>query len=687
MEVDTNTVRPRTPPIYDLCDRLTGWLLLGMVVFSPWAFGTTQSWSIATMNAAAYILGGFLAVKWLVRWRAGYTPYRWGHDDADPARLRTTKWLTRVMAGCTVVLLAYVLVQYFNARADYLEGFQRFEYFENVPWLPTTYDRTSTLEAFWQYFALAISFWAARDWLLAMSPRERRGRVEALRIGHPERPFTLPERLNRLLWVLCVNGALVALVAILQRLDGTAKILWIMESRWQKQAIQIFGPWPYRGNAAQYFNMVWPVAVGFLWTQWMRHRAHQRRNRRHTGGPYLVLLPLAALLLAAPFIAASRMGMAVAGLGFCAAIVVLYSHLPPWAQSIKRGLLIGVPVLLVAAGLLAKDYLVERLNEAESMHTLDEARTFSNFAAVWQIDFPTEPDKNYHGLFLLSDSPDRKKVANSVVAAIQHNGNLLVRLTGNIGANRLDRRIPGFKQTFAGEKIELALLKTTNLVVRANGIELEGKDFHSDDTMAWDQWIDARYIYGAGKNSKWHRGGPVKSFRFYEEVTSLEELETQSPMIADNYESLDYTAAFADSGRGVLYETAHRIAGDFPRFGIGAGAFGAVFQMYRSDLYETWAAYAHDDWLEFRATLGWAGFGIVLIGLAGLVFLHARGVGCSCLDPVMRWVVIIALAGCLLHAKLDFPFRIYSVFFLWVILAAVASVQTRPHADNPPASN
>jgi len=35
-------------------------LLFAMMVFAPWAFGTTQPWSIWCMNSAAYVLGGML---------------------------------------------------------------------------------------------------------------------------------------------------------------------------------------------------------------------------------------------------------------------------------------------------------------------------------------------------------------------------------------------------------------------------------------------------------------------------------------------------------------------------------------------------------------------------------------------------------------------------------------------------
>src|SRR5438128_2576334 len=67
------SVGPRYPKtegarLYSACERATEWLIYFMVVFSPWAFGTTQAWSIEVMNCAGYLLGGLLAAKWLLRW-------------------------------------------------------------------------------------------------------------------------------------------------------------------------------------------------------------------------------------------------------------------------------------------------------------------------------------------------------------------------------------------------------------------------------------------------------------------------------------------------------------------------------------------------------------------------------------------------------------------------------------------
>src|SRR5690349_14221260 len=69
--------RPETFKAYQWCDRLSGGVICFMVVFTPWAFGTTQDWSIWTMNIMGYVLGCLLLLKRLIRRRSGYQPPRW----------------------------------------------------------------------------------------------------------------------------------------------------------------------------------------------------------------------------------------------------------------------------------------------------------------------------------------------------------------------------------------------------------------------------------------------------------------------------------------------------------------------------------------------------------------------------------------------------------------------------------
>ena len=66
--------KTREPKLHKLADKLTEILIYFMVIFSPWAFGTTEPWSIWTMNITAYALGILLVTKWITRLATKYNP-------------------------------------------------------------------------------------------------------------------------------------------------------------------------------------------------------------------------------------------------------------------------------------------------------------------------------------------------------------------------------------------------------------------------------------------------------------------------------------------------------------------------------------------------------------------------------------------------------------------------------------
>jgi hypothetical protein len=332
-----------TPKPYRWADQATGILLLVAVVFAPWAFGTTQEWSIWTLNVLGYLMGALLAFKWLVRWKSDFGPTRWD-DGID------RKWPVQALAALTVLILAYVLVSVLNARAQidytYLPGFASatgidIQYLEPVGWLPASYDGPATLWAFFKYLALACAFWSARDWLLGMSRRERRmSKVEHLQSAIPS------DRLSLLLWTLILSAAGLSLVGILQRLDGTQKLLWILKH--QNPTEVTFGPFAYRGTASDYLNLMWPIGIAF-WLS-MRRRFHwvQGVAARSGSSPHVVVLPLVAVILIGPFMTSSRGGILIE------AALIVACGLVLWISGrLKRGVKIGLTALavfLVAVG-------------------------------------------------------------------------------------------------------------------------------------------------------------------------------------------------------------------------------------------------------------------------------------------------------------------------------------------------
>jgi len=166
---------------------------------------------------------------------------------------------------------------------------------------------------------LACSFWAVRDWLLGKSGGEERAeRQKAARSAFDAAPL-LPTRLRRLLWVLSVNGGLLGLEGIAQRLEGSGRLLFVIKPNVNTEAVTQFGPYAYRGNAASYFNLLWPACLGFWWT--LQRSSGFKRNTHH------LLLVCAAIIAACPNISTSHGGSLVTvGIVALALVFLLVAH-------------------------------------------------------------------------------------------------------------------------------------------------------------------------------------------------------------------------------------------------------------------------------------------------------------------------------------------------------------------------
>jgi len=335
-------LRARDVQIYLVCEHLTEGLIYLMVVFSPWAFGTSQPWSIWVMNGAGYLLGGMLAVKLAIRSVKSYRPPRWderqkaeesrkqqaeGRNQRSEGRHRkllTPSRLTATLALLTVAILGYCLISALNARATYDPDTHRFTYFDTyIRWLPHSLDSRRTWLAFWSYLGLALSFWAVRDWLLGKSAAEQRAERHSNSWRGPAQVVFFPARLRRLFWLLAINGGLLGLEGIVQRLEGSGRLLFLVRPQIHKTADTQFGPYAYYANASQYFNLLWPGCLGFWW---MLQRSHGYEHKRH-----LFVLLCCAIMAACPIISTSRggaiitVGMLVVATLFLAATHFLFA--------------------------------------------------------------------------------------------------------------------------------------------------------------------------------------------------------------------------------------------------------------------------------------------------------------------------------------------------------------------------
>jgi O-antigen ligase len=364
-------------------------LIYTILTFSAWAFGTTEQWSIESVTELNFVLGGLLLAKWIVKGVTGFRPERW--DEESGRRDRRSKFIVGSLAILSVLLIAYCGIAAWNARAVFSYDTLGFTYFEHYrPWLPHSYDQASSWMAFQVYFSAACFFWSVRDWLITKSRSEIRGSRGELQeaddpsavIGmEPEKKQRIPARLRRLLWFLCLNGSLLALQGSLQRLSGSNELLWMVRPRFNSWAHAQFGPFNYRSNAAQYLNMLWPVALGFAWS------LHQLQKKKLGQGSELVLFPLAGVILAGPMIANSRGGAAIA-LGEALAVIGIFAYALRRADWRKTAI-VGAAILLIICSASALEWQAIQSRLAEnSFNSLSGRREIYENAYRIVADFP-----------------------------------------------------------------------------------------------------------------------------------------------------------------------------------------------------------------------------------------------------------------------------------------------------------
>ena len=72
----------------------TEYLIYAILIFTPWAFGTTEDWAINTVNTLNYFLGLLLVAKWVTRLVTGFHPARWDGPGTVSCSARSrSSWL------------------------------------------------------------------------------------------------------------------------------------------------------------------------------------------------------------------------------------------------------------------------------------------------------------------------------------------------------------------------------------------------------------------------------------------------------------------------------------------------------------------------------------------------------------------------------------------------------------------
>ena len=337
--------------VTNLLEWIGGGLLCLLLLATPWMYGTTLDWSIRLMNVGSFIAAGILALCAMSNFFTAQT------DSGEDGSKWNSFWKYGFLI-LNVFVFAFCVLALYNARASFSIADQTFTYFDTYKKsLPTTYDTSATRQTLLNWSAAFCAFWALRYWILRDGGSSRAsGRIR------------INLRFRTILWILSTNGFFISIQGILQRLSGSNELLWRRKAYWTDPAAA-FGPFSYRGNAVDYINLLWPLALAAWWLlSRERRRTHPTPHRIVTDGPELLLIPAVVMMLAAAFMTLSRGGIVVAGATLVAALILLLSQ----RGKTKLAWIYSGAVLLAVGGLvffLSFDKIVKRFTSS-TVHTL-----------------------------------------------------------------------------------------------------------------------------------------------------------------------------------------------------------------------------------------------------------------------------------------------------------------------------
>jgi hypothetical protein len=668
-----NRSHNRTPKLYRWADIGTEALIYFTILWGPWAFGTVHDWAIQTMNFANYSIGALLLTKWVIRYKTGYYPPRWttqrnGQSTTQPLK---RDWRAKAVAALTIYLLGYILLSILNDRASFNRDLSYFEYQDHyINWLPHTYDKASTIRTFLIYLGLASFFWGLRDWVIGKGTNLRlRNDPNEVHLNRTYISYpcenVIPPRFKRLVWCLCINGGLLALVGILQRLDGTTKLLWFYEREHYRISIQSFGPFGYRGNAASYINLLIPITVGFFIFSFKSIK-FPRCKKSRSGESCLLLIPIATVLIASQLLSLSRGGLFVFLFLIFLTYIIYFKSLNSLRLVFKFGIAVIFIFIFGFSYYIGLEPLLNRLQTESPWHETGITKEYDTFSILYSINSKMLESNKKNLLFLISNSANENFRVKALEVSLTKNNHLSITLSNS--------KTPPTFTLISKESIDLSLVQAMRLKIDKDLDSFEVDCNGNEITMINSSEISMQESsdFSFVPNEIFLDNNSLKAdlnFELRNNTASgnksvSDQIWQYSGLLSFNLKSLSNKM----SNRIRIYEDGWNMVTDFKWLGCGAGTWSYVYFLYH-DADEQWDAWLHSDWLEYYITLGF--FGYLPIILFFLLLISCKTLSGTKKQTVFDTSLTLALLGCLFNCVFDFPLQVYSILHLFILMSCL----------------
>jgi O-antigen ligase len=206
------------------------WFFFGILIYAPWAYGCTTTWTIDLANYLVWSCGGICLMGWL--WER-YRP-----------RLPVAPLL------CLVLIVFQGFWMWFNAVAEYDTSYWQFIFLSPpFPDFPGSWNKAATLHAFQGLVSLTIAFLITSDLVSDRIWRQR-------------------------LWTTIGLAAVsMILFGLAQRAFHAPSIFWLKENTGNT----FFATYRYHANAGAYLNLTWPILAILTVEAWQGKETYVSR--------------------------------------------------------------------------------------------------------------------------------------------------------------------------------------------------------------------------------------------------------------------------------------------------------------------------------------------------------------------------------------------------------------------------
>jgi O-antigen ligase len=276
------------------------WGLLGLLVFAPWAYGSTRPSGKSFLTASLLVVLGFFLLSLV-------------------ANLRLPK-LNRTSVFLTVLLLLQGWIMVLNPKQKFEPTLFSYAHLPGaIPWLPGVVDRSAAEAQLLLVTGLIGAFWVAGD--LAASARWR----------------------TRTWWVMSLTGISLVALGLAQRFTGARAIFW---DPYADTEPTFFATYRYHANAGAFLNLVLPLIAA---------RAVLSFLRRYPQAASMTFWSVATLTtVACAFINVSKAAMVITALIVLAQASRQLIQFPiefrNWSKT--QLIVIGVVFLVLLSGLI-----------------------------------------------------------------------------------------------------------------------------------------------------------------------------------------------------------------------------------------------------------------------------------------------------------------------------------------------